>query len=283
MKAQDHLAVRFAAAHPGEVARRLELVPPRDAASFLAALEPAVAAEVVEGMLPSTAAAAFEVMSSDELSSILARLPAARCVLVLRSVSAPDRREFVSLLPQATAAKVARLLRSSVGSAGVLAEPVAAVLSPEMAVDEALRTLEKTSGSSTYVVDGDHKLVGVVHRRDLSKGDQRTRVGGLMTRHVVKLPAAASLAAIRKHRAWVDFEKLPVVDGSGVLVGEIRHRNIRRAGPARRAVEAASSGAALGVFLELGGVYWSGLTSVLEAFAGRTVGAGIAEVNSGRE
>jgi Mg/Co/Ni transporter MgtE len=269
MEAHRHLAARYAATHPGEVARRLESVPSQEVAELLANVEPETAVEVVEGMLPPSAAAALESMAHADLAPILERLPVARCVLVLRSVTKADRGRMIGLLPRATAAKVERLLRSSEGSAGVLAEPVPAVLTPGMDAGEALRTLEGTGGSSAYVVDEDHRLVGVIHRRDLAKSDHRARIGGLMTRQVVKLPSAASLAAVRDHRAWVDFEMLPVVDAGGVLVGVIRHKNVRRTATSRRASTAAPRRAALEGLLDLGEVYWAGLTSALEALGDR--------------
>jgi len=280
MLAHRHLAARFAAAHPGEAARRLEGVPSADVAEFLADVDPAAAVEVVEGMLPSSAAAAFELMPPAVLSPILERLPVARCVLVLRAVARADRQAMVELLPRTSAFKVERLLSSTEGSAGVLAEPVPAVLSPGMDVTEALQSLEGTSGSYAYVVDGDHRLIGVIHRKELSKSARRAKIGGLMVHSVVRLPSSASLVAVRNHRAWVDYETLPVVDGDGVLVGLIRHRNVRRTAIARGPVASAGGrAAALETFLDLGEVYWSGLSSLLTALGGRDVEIGIEKVN----
>jgi magnesium transporter len=282
MEAQRRLAACYAASYPAEVARRLETVPSTEVAEFLADVEPATAIEVIEGMMPSSAAAAFEFMDHGDLSPILELLPVARCVLVFRAVDQLGRKAMIDLLPMDTARKVERLLKSSQGSAGVLAEPVPVVLSPEMEIREASQLLEGTSGSYAYVVDPDHRLVGVIHRRDLSRSEDKARIANLMSRQIVRLPSAASLSAVRSHRAWSDFESLPVVDGGGVLVGVIRHRSVRRTAFARGPSATPSHRAALEAFLELGEVYWSGLTSVLGALGGRDAGAQVTEVKGDR-
>jgi Mg/Co/Ni transporter MgtE len=207
-------------------------------------------------------------MEPAELARILELLPVSRCVLILRPLDKEEQTVMVGLLPSTTAPWVERLLRSSKDSAGFLAEPARAVLSPEMSVGEARQLIGGIVGSSVYVVDGDNRLVGVVHQRQLAASDPRALVGNLMSAKVTRIPSAAPLSAIRDHQAWFDFDRLPVVDGSGVLVGVIRHRSVRRSGRALRAAPT-SHGPVLNTFLELGELFWGGLTSVVAATANR--------------
>jgi magnesium transporter len=278
MDAQQSLAERYARAYPGEAAVRLEAVPTHDVAEFLTDIEPETAAEVVEAMLPSSAAAAFELIDQSRLRAIVERLSVMRCALVLRSVEITNRRAMIGLLPKGAALKLEKLLRSADGTAGVLAEPIPYVLSPGMDVTEARQALEGTSGSYAYVVNEEHRLVGVVHRRDLSKNARPTQLNELMSHRVVKLPTGASLATVRNHRAWDDFETLPVVDTSGVLVGVIRHRNLRRSHSMRRSKPEALRRTALETLLDLGEVYWTGLASVVESLGNRETELRVAEV-----
>ena len=269
MEAVHTLAVRYASRFPADAARRLEAIPISELGSFLAELEPTNAVTVIEGMLPSTVASAFEIMAPDELTAILELLPVSRCVLILRSLEKEKRTAVIDLLPTATVPAVERLLRSSPGTAGILAEPAQALLSPDMSVAEARDIAGGVAGFYVYVVDDDHRLVGVIHRKELASSNPRTPVRSLMTARVVQLPAAAPHSAVRDHPAWNDFHELPVVDDSGVLVGVVRHRSVRHSEPTPR-VASDSPQSGFATFLELGELYWVGLTSVVTAMADRS-------------
>jgi magnesium transporter len=268
VEARDHLATRYATDYPEDAARRLDAVPADRTARFLADLDPEIAARVIDGMLPSTAAAALGRMAPDGQAAILGRLSAARCVSVLRSVDTVARAGMVSRLPKELSLTVERLLRAPEGSAGALAGPVTAVLAPRTTVAEARDLIADLPGSYAYVVDEDRKLIGVVHRRDLAASRDEAPVESLMSRQVVRLPATAPHWAVRGHPAWADFDALPVVDGSDTLVGVLRHRSLRRLG-VERPSSIASGRPALGAFLELGELYWGGLSSLLSGMAGR--------------
>lgn len=280
MDVAERLATKYAADYPGETARRLDLVPSRQVAPFLAALDPEIAAGVIESMLPARAAAAFEQMEEDKLSGLLSQVQTARSVLVLRAVTRAHRARIVSLIPERTRPVVERLLEAPQGSAGELAEPLQGVLSPAMSIATARCIVRDLSGPYAYVVDDGHCLVGVLHRKEIEGSSERALVENLMTRDVVRVPAAAPLAAVRRHPAWCQHDSLPVVDTGGVLVGCLSHRSLRRR---------ASSGSpalsgrrpALAVFLELGELYWGGLTSMVSWTAGRSGQDEVKEVHGG--
>ncbi len=281
MEAQRILASRYAADFPAETARRLETVPPAEVAAFFGALSPEVAVGAIDCMFPSTVAAALEGMGSDELSPILATLAPARCVLVLRAVAQAERARMLALLPEKRALAVERLLRSARGSVGEIAEPIPAELSPFMTVGEAAHVVNNVTALYVYVVDDDHRLVGVIHRRDLATSGERARVRDLMTAEVIRLPAAAPQNAVMDHPAWKRLDALPVVDSTDVLVGVIRHKNLRRLGETPTAT-ASGQPSALDAFLDLGELYWGTLASLITATQ-RQAGPGKqTEVENGR-
>jgi predicted transcriptional regulator len=125
------------------------------------------------------------------------------------------------------------------------------------------------TGPYVYVVDDAQRLVGVMHRRQLTTSDRRARVGNIMSRQLVRLPSAAPHSAVRSHPAWDEFDMLPVVGGDGVLVGVMRHRSLRRSGRSRHV--GSEGRAALAAFLDLGEVYWGGLATAVDVMAGRRV------------
>ena len=278
MEALQTLAVRYASRHPADAARRLETVSSADTGTFLTELDSGAAAAVIERMSPSSVAAAFVAMDPAVLAEIAEHLPVSRWVLVLRCLANEKRDALLTLLPRKTAPQVERLLRSSTNSAGFLAGPTPAVLSPEMSVGEARGVAGRITGPYAYVVDDDHRLIGVIHRKALTTSDVRARIGNLMSTQVTRIPSAAPFSAVRNHRAWFEFDELPVVDSSGVLVGVIRHRNVRSSEPTQQTALILQR-PLLDTFLELGEWYWGGLTSLVAAMGDRQTVEEPKEVN----
>jgi len=277
MHATQTLAIRYAARFPAEAARRLEGITNQEVGAFLAALDPEDAVGIITGLSPHTAGAALETMDPEAVAAILDHLSLSRCVLVLRCVRKSQRATMIELLPKNIALKVERLLRSPEGSAGDLAEPVPAVLSPEMNVEEARRITGVIPGRYAFVVDDDARLVGVMHRNELAKSDPLARIGNLMAKPVTRLPSAAPHSAVRDHQAWNDFDVLPVVDNNGVLVGVVRHRSIRRSERLAHTSHA-SPRPALATAMDLSELYWGGLTSLFASLSTRIESERPAEV-----
>ena len=147
-----------------------------------------------------------------------------------------------------------------------------------MSVGEARDVAGGITGPYAYVVDDEHRLIGVIHRKALASSDVRARIGNLMSTQVIRIPSAAPFSAVRDHRAWFDFDELPVVDASAVLVGVIRHRIVRSSGSTQQSAPI-SQQPLLDTFLELGELYWGGLTSVVSAMADRQPAEAPREVN----
>ena len=188
---------------------------------------------------------------------------------MLRALDKPKRKAVLAELPRDVAATLTGPLRAPYGSLGAMAEPVHALLSPEMRVGDARDVLRDTPLAYGYVVDQDRRLVGVVHRRELRLDRISASVSSLMTSEVVRLPASASPWALHEHSAWRDFDVLPVVDKEDKMVGILRHRSLRRLrsqGPGSPLL----ASPAMNTFLELGELYWGGLTSMLTTMESRS-------------
>lgn len=121
------------------------------------------------------------------------------------------------------AAEVRRVKRSE---SGMIQDPV--TLSESALVGDALSIMKEHRIGGIPVVDPQGKLSGIVTNRDLrfEKDPNRpiaevmTREGLIVTKDGSDLAGAEQI--LREHR----IEKLPVVDGQGVLVGLITYRDI---------------------------------------------------------
>lgn len=269
MQAREHLARRFAARHPQRCARALADVAPEPAARFLESLAPRHAVEVLRACSPASSAAITERLADSTLAAFIDQMTSLAGVGLLRALDVARRERILSELPRDVASSIAGPLRAPHGSLGAMAEPVHALLSPEMRVSDARDILRDTPLAYGYVVEENRRLVGVVHRRELRVDRIAATVASLMTTHVVRLPSASSPWALREHSAWRDFDVLPVVDEKGALVGVLRHRSLRR----MRSDQPGSpllATPAMNTFLELGELYWDGLTGMLTTMEARS-------------
>ncbi|KER06208.1 Inosine-5'-monophosphate dehydrogenase protein [Marine Group I thaumarchaeote SCGC AAA799-E16] len=99
-------------------------------------------------------------------------------------------------------------------------------ISSDKSIQDALDYAEDKEISGLLVVDSNSKLVGIVTERDLLFAGSNGTVADVMTKDVVTAKPGVSLDEakdiLHKHR----IEKLPIVDGSGVINGLITSKDI---------------------------------------------------------
>jgi IMP dehydrogenase len=123
------------------------------------------------------------------------------------------------------AAEVRRVKRSE---SGMILDPV--TLPPDESVNAARRAMARYHIGGIPVVDSDGRLVGIVTNRDLRfEPDGAATLESIMTRApLVTGPVGTTLeeaeALLQKHR----IEKLPIVDGEGVMRGLITFKDIQK-------------------------------------------------------
>jgi Mg/Co/Ni transporter MgtE len=117
-----------------------------------------------------------------------------------------------------------------------------------------------------FVVDDEHRLIGVVALRDLVAARPAEALTAVMNRSASRIPASAGRAAILAHPGWRHFHVLPVVDDQSVLVGAIPHETVRALMDEEAFDSPARLQAATTVFA-LGELYWLGLSGVLDGVA----------------
>lgn len=111
---------------------------------------------------------------------------------------------------------------------GMIVDPL--TMSPDRTVSEALDLMQKYRISGVPIVDDSRRLVGILTNRDLRFEKQVSRpISDVMTKKgLVTAPLGISLEdaqeILQEHR----IEKLPVVDGKGVLKGLITVKDIEK-------------------------------------------------------
>src|SRR3989441_6578713 len=121
------------------------------------------------------------------------------------------------------AAEVDRVKRSE---SGMILHPI--TLGPDRPLREAHQLMTRFKISGVPIVDGAGKLIGIITNRDLQFERQLDRpIREAMTKdHLVTAPVGTTLDEAERMLGAHRIEKLPVVDGQGVLRGLITIKDI---------------------------------------------------------
>jgi magnesium transporter len=184
----ERLADAVAQLDPSEAARLLVRFSRADAADILEEMEPDDATDIVDELDDTEADRILSEMETTEAQEI-------RDLLAFPSETAGGRMtpEFVAIGPEVTVAAAMRLIRAAAPSA----EQIYAI----------------------YVTDREHRLIGVVSLRDLVLADPLQRIGTIMRRQVIRVPADADQERAAGLLMDHDLIALPVVDDEGRLIG----------------------------------------------------------------
>lgn len=270
MSAQSACAGNFAETHPRDAARVVEQSMPDAAAAYLSSLPSPTASAVLTHMSQTAGASCLSLMAAEHAAPIVAELTPGFAAALLRKLAI---ERHTGLLGSVTADRkelLSRLLSYPEGSAGALTDPDILTLPDDISIAEAQTLLRRQRGKyyhQAYVVDRANRLMGVIHVRELVRGQARDPVVGIMRPATVSLPATARMASVQAHPAWRELDAIPVLDDSGLLLGIVRHRQMRRQAPA------GTSAGLLGTLVGLGELYWIGLSRFLPG----QVGSGVAD------
>jgi Mg/Co/Ni transporter MgtE len=265
MRATQMSARQFAANHPADAAALLEQYALAEAAAFLDGLPASSAAAVLCHMSQPHGAACLASMEVARACQVAAVLAPSRLATLLRRLPPERRRLLLDSAPAELRHLVDRLVTFADGTVGAVTDPDIVTMPRDRTVAEAIRWLRRHSGQfhdQIYAVGENHELVGVLHMSELMRADSKATIASLMQKATVRLPASGRLVGASFHPAWNQMDAIPVVDDSGTLVGVVRHRHIRRM--------QTSPGAAglVDALLQLGELYWVGLTTFFPMAAG---------------
>ncbi|UCD24010.1 MAG: magnesium transporter [Gemmatimonadota bacterium] len=259
MPALQRCARQFAATHPGDVARVVEQSKAADAAPFLAELPAEVAASVIGDMSLASGAESLSLLTIEQAVSAAGNMPVGSAASLLRRIEPALRAKILAALPRERSDQITRLLEYASGTVGAAVDPEVMAIPSDVTNETARRLLRRRGGlfhHQLYIVDRSRRLLGFIHVRDLFRAAPNDPVMNTMRPATVQLHASTKLASAVSHRAWADMDAIPVVDNTGVLLGILRHRQLRRLESRLKDSGVAST------LLGLSELYWIGLSSL---------------------
>jgi Mg/Co/Ni transporter MgtE len=266
MDADLVLSYEFIKAHPTDAARILERLSVEETAPFLRETPPSLAAGIVKAMDQMIATRCLELMEVEPARTIIAHLPLQIASLILRRMG--SRESIIKALPDDTSALLRLLLSYPVGTAGALMDPKVFTLLEEITVEEALKRFRKDWHHSiqyVFILNREQRLIGLINLCKLFISDQDLKVSTLVDTETTRILAGLSQEAIIAHPGWQQMEVLPVVDESGIFLGAIDYRTLRRLESDNqdrlRPKPLNSTGSALAE------LYWVGLSGLIKGAA----------------
>lgn len=190
------------------------MLPRRDAEDLFFSIGSPDQAFLVQSLPPEERRSWVRLLPPDDVADLVQQFP-----------DPPDRAQVLQLLDEPTRIEVTGLLAYAEDEAGGLMNPRYARLRPDLSVDEAISYLRKQKREHVeniyyaYVVDGDHKLVGVVSFRELITAPPATRIRDVMRTDLVTVPEEMDQEQVSHLFAQHDLMALPVVDDAGRMKG----------------------------------------------------------------
>jgi len=180
----------------------------------------------IKALAPNEAAALVERAQPADAVEALLHLNPAFVQSILGEIDKGARRLIAASAPPEIAEQWKRNTTFPKGTIGQMMEAPFAVFRPEMTVGEAIEALRPLVRSAfvtyVYVVDSEHRLVGLVTMRDLLFNDREERLEQVMLQQPFALTPQLPLPDAMKLTVNRHFPQYPVCDSQGRLVGLVR-------------------------------------------------------------
>jgi magnesium transporter len=230
---------------PEQVRELLSEIHPEDLADIVSELEPHLAAKLLARMPAEGAAPIFERLEEHEQEELAEQMRPEDVALIASEMAPDDRADLFSILPPGVAEDVLATLdkvdpeaaddvrelgKYPETSAGHLMTTWYVTATPHhtiaQAFDEVRTHAEKTDTPiyNVYALDPNGKLLGLVSLRELiiaSKPSVDVPIDDLLRRNFISVPPEMDQEEVARRMAKYDINAMPVVEGSGVLLGVI--------------------------------------------------------------
>ncbi len=216
---------------------------PADAAEKLSTLDEDRLAELFQKLDLETGKEIFEFLPPEKQKAILPKLNRGYLTELI-SVMSPDdradlveeldeefREEILSTLMTQERQNIQDLIKYEENTAGAFMTTDYAYLWPELTIKEAWEHLRQQAPIKEtiyyiYVVDRQHRLVGILSLRDIIMAEPEQKVGDVMDKNVIAVRVDDDIEQVAMEMNKYDFLAMPVVDHENRLVGMITFDDI---------------------------------------------------------
>lgn len=211
--------------HPADIAELLDELPSKAAVLIFSRLPIEVAGEVLDETGSLVRRELVEEVDDEFLADVLDELPMDDAAEFLEDLPDDVSDRLLDLMEPEWAEDVRGILSFEEDTAGRLMNTDVAALRRQWTTTEAIEYLRSLEQVETlhylYVVDRNHKLIGVVPIRRLLLAKPDELIEQVMLPSVVAVQATADQEDLADFIAKYDYTAIPVVDADGRLLGVV--------------------------------------------------------------
>jgi magnesium transporter len=215
---------------PNKAALAVERSSPQQLAELLTELSPEASQVLLAHLVPLAGASALGLLDPETGAQLIERIGAQRAAVLLRRLDDETSARLRRELDSTTRTVVERLLEYRPDQAGGRMDPHAPATSAGATVEHALDLVRQAADSALhyqYVLDDEHRLVGVVSMRELMVASPTTLVSTIMTCAPERLLAHDPLSSVVVNPGWRRTPAMPVVDEENRFLGVVRYSIFR--------------------------------------------------------
>jgi magnesium transporter len=218
--------------HPADIADALQQLPPEEAVAQLRALPTETASEVLTELDEGVVADITAQLTTQEITDLLEELPHDEAADIAADLSPDQRYEVLSQLEPPESAKVTQLMHYPEDSAGGIMKDEFIAIAEDQTIGQALDLVRKRDEeefaevSYLYVIDINHKLVGILSVRDLVFRMPHKKIRDVMSKEVRLVRVDTDQEEVARLFSQYHYMALPVVEQDGRLVGVVEAHQV---------------------------------------------------------
>jgi magnesium transporter len=225
------LLEEFIVNHSADAARLLEQMTFEQTYTFIEKISTDLALILLPEMDVYLAYKCLEQMEVEKSVKIIETLPTNTSASFLRRMSKIRREEILEKSEPTTARLLAPILYHPEDTVGAFIDPQVIVVSSELNVKEAFEKVKKSKQqflNYLYVTSPEGKLLGIVKLEDLVASESKDNINNVMNTEFPHLYSEVEAQKIADHPGWLEYSALPVLDRSGIFLGVLNYKAIKK-------------------------------------------------------
>lgn len=221
------LVQKFFEHDPLAAAQALETMEESDATKVLRALPSSLTAEAFRFLSAGYAAELLSNLPSDAFAEIIVKLEPRQGAALFLNLPSEDRERFVANLPDKMKGAIQELLQFPENTAGRIMTTDFLALQGGIKVKDAIRRIRSLArknapASYVYVVNSEHRLLGVINMRDLLVAGSMQPLESVMRTDIVSIDSFMDREDVAAMLSKLRYFAAPVVDAEGHMLGVVK-------------------------------------------------------------
>jgi len=258
MDTDEKLLASFIQSHTGEVLLIIENLKEIEIADLLESLPIDLSALLLGQMDRFKAARGLEKVDLGIAIQLIEKLPISSAKVLLRQIDHSICNTLLNGLPPHASMPLRRILKYPENSVGAYLNPLVFTLFEDQSIKQGLEKIKKNDPhlqSKIFILDRNQLLVGFIELKELITNDINKPIHLLINSDFPKIVADMNITTLMEGWKYDEsFPCLPVVDASGIFLGEITKLILANINPKKNTFdhEALQASSALGELYQIG-------------------------------